>query len=288
MAGDPHASATAAPIDLAAYLARIGLAGPVAPTLAGLHALTAAHAQAIPFENLDVLLGRPIELAPDALFDKLVRHRRGGYCFEQNGLLLAVLQQLGFDVRPLGGRVRLGQPDRRVPTQRTHMLLRIRLDGQAWITDVGVGMASLTRALRLQADVEQRTPHDTRRLQHEAGRWYHQIRRAGAWVDVYEFTEEELPFIDRKVGNWYTSTHPDSVFRQRLMASRAAPDGARWSLANLRLGRHLGDGSEEHETLASVQALEQALAQHFGLVLPSTDVSALFGRIHGVARNGPQ
>ncbi|HMN21299.1 MAG TPA: arylamine N-acetyltransferase [Ottowia sp.] len=279
MAGEPQAGDGAAPIDLARYLARIGLAGPCPPTLGTLHALTAAHAETIPFENLDVLLERPIELAPEVLFDKLVRRRRGGYCFEQNGLLLAVLQQLGFDVRPLGGRVRLGQPDRRVPTQRTHMLLQIRIDGQAWITDVGVGTASLTHALRLQADVEQRTPHDTRRLQHEAGRWYHQIRRAGAWVDVYEFTEEELPLIDRKVGNWYTSTHPDSVFRQRLMASRAAADGSRWSLANLRLSRHLNDGSEEHQTLASAQALGQALEQHFALTLPAADVSALFERI---------
>lgn len=287
MAGDTQ-SGTGTPIELARYLARIGLAGPCPPTPETLHALTAAHAQAIPFENIDVLLGRAIRLEPAALFDKLVRHRRGGYCFEQNGLLLAVLQQLGFDVRPLGARVRLGQPDRRVPTQRTHMLLEVRVDGVAWITDVGVGAASLTCALRLQPDVEQPTPHETRRLQREAGRWYHQIRRAGAWIDVYEFTEEELPLIDRQVGNWYTSTHPDSVFRRRLTIARAAPDGVRWTLANLHLSQHQNDGSEQRETLGSVPALREVLDRHFGIDLPPEDVAALFGRVRHVARDGPQ
>lgn len=279
MAGDTQ-SGTDTPIELARYLARIGLAGPCPPTLDTLHALTAAHAQAIPFENIDVLLGRPIHLEPAALFDKLVSDRRGGYCFEQNGLLLAVLQQLGFDVRPLGARVRLNQPDRRVPTPRTHMLLEVRVDGSAWITDVGVGTGSLTRALRLQPDVEQPTPHDTRRLQREAGRWYHQLRHHQAWVDVYEFTEDELPFIDRKVGNWYTSTHPDSTFRHRLTAARAAPDGSRWTLANLQLSQHRHDGSAYNETLGSAPALREALDQHFGIHLPPADAAALFERIH--------
>lgn len=279
MAGDLHAPATDAPLDLARYLARIDLASASPPTLATLHALTAAHAQAIAFENIDVLLGRPIRIEPAALFDKLVLRRRGGYCFEHNGLLLAVLRQLGFDARPLGGRVRLGQPDRAIPTPRTHMLVEVRVDGARWITDVGVGAASLTRALRLQPDVDQQTPHDTRRLQHERGRWYHQLRRGDAWIDVYEFTEEELPFIDRKVGNWYTSTHPDSVFRQRLSAARAAADGSRWTLANLHLVHHLRDGREQRATLDSAPALHDVLRQHFGIDLPLADAVALFERV---------
>jgi arylamine N-acetyltransferase len=85
--------------DLEAYFARIGYAGSRAPTLATLHALTAAHTQTIPFENLDVLLGRPIELGAEVVFDKLVRRGRGGYCFEQNGLFLQVLEAMGFRVQ---------------------------------------------------------------------------------------------------------------------------------------------------------------------------------------------
>src|SRR5689334_22686545 len=108
--------------DLDSYLARIGYDGPRAPTLPVLRALTAAHTQAIPFENLDVLLGRRIDLAIDAVFDKLVRRRRGGYCFEQNGLLLQVLQALGFEARPVSARVRIDRPRTDTPP-RTHMFV---------------------------------------------------------------------------------------------------------------------------------------------------------------------
>jgi N-hydroxyarylamine O-acetyltransferase len=132
--------------ELEAYLARIGYLGPRAPTLEVLRALTAAHAQAIPFENLDVLLGRRIALDVDALFDKLVRQRRGGYCFEQNGLFLHVLATLGFDVRPLSARVRLDRPRSDTPP-RTHMFLRVELGNESWLTDVGVGGLSLTAPL---------------------------------------------------------------------------------------------------------------------------------------------
>src|SRR6185369_9612361 len=133
--------------DVDAYLARIGYSGPRVPTLPVLHALTAAHTQTIPFENLDVLLGRPIDLQPDAIFDKLVRRRRGGYCFEQNGLFLHALEALGFRVRPLSARVRLDRPRDYTPP-RTHMFLRVEIAGESWLTDVGVGGLSLTSALR--------------------------------------------------------------------------------------------------------------------------------------------
>src|SRR6185312_5860671 len=110
-----------------------------------LHALTEAHAQAIPFENLDVILGRPIQLDLESLHRKLIVDRRGGYCFEQNGLLLYVLQQLDFDVKPISARVRIDRP-REVTPQRTHLFLRVEVDGESWLTDVGVGALSLTRA----------------------------------------------------------------------------------------------------------------------------------------------
>ena len=103
--------------ELNLYFERIGWDGPRPPTpsLEVLHALTAAHTQAIPFENLDVLLGRGIQLGFDAVFDKLVRRRRGGYCFEQNGLFLHVLQALGFAATPLSARVRRDRPRDFIP-----------------------------------------------------------------------------------------------------------------------------------------------------------------------------
>jgi len=106
-------------VDLDAYFARTGYTGPRTPTLETLHGLVRAHVQTIPFENLDVLLGKPIDLEPAALMQKLVHDRRGGYCFEQNTLLLEVLTALGFHVRPLSARVRWQRPRDYTPA-RTH------------------------------------------------------------------------------------------------------------------------------------------------------------------------
>jgi len=218
-------------LDLDAYCARVGYDGPRTPTLSTLHAITAAHTRAIPFENLDVLLGRGIAIDPAAIFAKLVVQRRGGYCFEQNGLLLAVLDTLGFQVVPISARVRWQRPRDFTPP-RTHVFLRVELDGGSWLTDVGVGGMSLTAALRLEADVEQTTPHEPRRLIREGARWFHQARLGDTWHDVCEFTLEEMPRIDRELGNWYTSAHPQSHFKNRLWVARAGYDGERRTLLN--------------------------------------------------------
>jgi N-hydroxyarylamine O-acetyltransferase len=254
--------------DLDAYLARIGYDGPRTPTLAVLSDLTAAHSQAIPFENLDVLLGRRIELGIDAVFEKLVRQRRGGYCFEQNGLFLHVLTALGFEARPLSARVRIDRP-RDVTPPRTHVFVRVELDGASWLTDVGVGALSLTAPLRFTDAGVQETPHEPRRLVREGDLWFHQARLGDAWSDVYEFTGEEMPPIDREVASWFTSAHPDSHFRSRLMVARAAPGGRRITLLNRELKLRGSDGRAESQPIASPQALLAALAEHFGLHFPA-------------------
>ncbi len=253
--------------DLESYLARIGYGGPRRPTLDVLHALTAAHAQAIPFENLDVLLGRGIDLGPDAVFDKLVRQRRGGYCFEQNGLFLDALSALGFQVSPLSARVRIDRP-REVLPPRTHLFLRVQVGGESWLTDVGVGALSLTRALRFDLDGEQATPHEPRRILREQGRWFHQARLGGTWTDVYEFTGEEMPPIDRELANWFTSTHPRSHFLGRLIVARASPDGGRVTLQNAELKVRGRDGRAAVQTISSPDELLEVLSRHFGLQFP--------------------
>ncbi|HEX5659090.1 MAG TPA: arylamine N-acetyltransferase [Polyangiales bacterium] len=252
--------------DLDEYLERIAYDGPREPTLHVLHALTAAHSQTIPFENLDVMLGRPVRLELDAVHDKLVRQRRGGYCFEQNGLFLHVLAQLGFTVLPLSARVRLQRPRDFTPP-RTHLFVRVELEGQSWLTDVGVGAMSLTSALRLVLDVAQETPHEPRRIVHEQGRFFHQAYFAETWNDVYEFTLEQMPPIDRELGNWYTSTHPSSHFRTATMVARAAPDGARITLLNRELSFRQRDGRADKRELRAHE-VEAALLEHFGLRLP--------------------
>ena len=254
-------------IDLAAYLARIGYAGDRAPTLATLHAVVRAHVQAIPFENLDVLLGRPISLAPADLEAKLVTERRGGYCFEHNGLLLLVLEQLGFAVRPISARVRYQRPRDFTPP-RTHLFARVELDGEAWIADVGVGAMSPTAALRLAEPGEQPTPHEPRRFLREGGLVYHQVRFGTEWHDIWESTLEEMPPIDREVANWFTSTHPGSHFKNRLLVARALPEG-RVTLLNRELTHRAPDGTPRTRVIHTPDGLLDVLRDEFGLAFPA-------------------
>ncbi|MBS1123656.1 MAG: N-hydroxyarylamine O-acetyltransferase [Deltaproteobacteria bacterium] len=250
---------------LDAYFRRIGDTGSREPTLATLHRLCAAHVQSIPFENLDVLLGRGINLDPAVVDRKLLHAGRGGYCFEHNTLLLRVLETLGFDVRPISARVRLQRPRDFTPA-RTHVFVRVELEGESWLADVGVGGLSPTSALRLHTEDEQATPHEPRRIVRQDGRYFHQVRLADAWSDVCEFTLEEMPAIDREVGNWYTSAHPQSHFKSRLVVARAFP-GGRVSILNRELTVRRG-GVAETTVLASPEALLEALSEHFGLQFP--------------------
>jgi N-hydroxyarylamine O-acetyltransferase len=241
-------------IDLDRYFARIGLAPRRDPTRATLDAIIAAHATAIPFENLDVLLERRIDLEPAAIEQKLVVDRRGGYCFEQNTLLLHVLEQLGFAVRPYSARVRMGRPRDYTPA-RTHLFCAVEIDGRRWLADVGVGALSPTCALSLDSSELQDTPHEAR-LRDE-------------WVDVCEFTREEMPPIDRIVANWYTSAHPESHFRSRLVVARALPGGGRASVLNRELTVRSRDGAARTTAIEGPDALLAVLAEQFGLAFPA-------------------
>ncbi|MEO6773028.1 MAG: arylamine N-acetyltransferase [Kofleriaceae bacterium] len=253
-------------VDLDAYFARTGYSGPRTPTLTTLHGLVRAHVQTIPFENLDVLLGKPIELEPAALVQKLVHDRRGGYCFEHNTLLLEVLGALGFQVRPLSARVRWGRPRDYTPA-RTHLLVRVELD-EPWLADVGVGAMSPAAALRLGEHGEQATPHEPRRLLRKGGLIYHQARLGDDWHDVAELTLEEMPVIDRIVANWYTSTHPQSHFKHRLLVARATPSG-RVTLLNDTLSIRGADGVATKRRVESHDHLLRILDEHFGITLPA-------------------
>lgn len=254
--------------ELDAYFHRIGYRGPTAATLQALSEIVLAHVSTIPFENLDVLLGRPIALDPAALVTKLVGEERGGYCFEHNGLLLHVLERLGFAVTPLSARVRLQRP-REVTPPRTHMFLRVEIDGVPWMADVGVGGLSPTSPVRMDVADEQRTVHEPRRLVHEHGRWFHQVALRGdagiAWHDVCEYTGEAMPPIDREVANWYTSAHPQSHFRNRLLVARAERDGRRHTLLNAEYTLREADGTAAHVPITGPEHLRTVLAEVFGL-----------------------
>lgn len=261
------------PFDLDAYFKRIGYSGSRAPTLETLKALHFAHALSIPFENLDVLGKRPILLDHTALQKKLVADRRGGYCFEVNGLFAAVLRELGFDVTTLIARVRWKTPDE-LDTARTHMLSRIELPEGPFIADIGFGGLTMTGPIRLEMDTEQETPHEPRRLvAHEDGIEL-QAKLGEDWASVYRFTLEPHRRSDYEVASWHTSTHPSSIFVQFLIAARPGAD-RRVTLFNRDLTiRHL-DGRVESRKLDSVDEIAAALETHMGLALSEEDKAAM-------------
>lgn len=255
----------AARMDLQAYLARIGLARPGEASLANLVRLHEAHTLAIPFENLDVLLERPIRLDLASLERKLVHERRGGYCFEQNGLFAAVLRELGYRVTTLGARVRYFAPAGSV-TACSHMVLRVDCPEGPQLADVGFGGHGPTAPVPWALFVERAQRLDTFRLVTSAAGTLLQARSQGAWLDLYEIGPEELHPIDYEVANWFTSTHPSSRFVQGLAVARPTADG-RWTLRNGVLALRRGDVVEE-TPMRTRPELFAALARLFGIVLP--------------------
>jgi N-hydroxyarylamine O-acetyltransferase len=254
-------------IDVNAYLGRIGWHGAASADLATLRALATAHIAAIPFENLDPLLGLPVRLELPALERKLVHDGRGGYCFEQNLLFAAALRTLGFAVSGLIARVLWQHPEDAV-TPQTHMLLRVELGGDSWLVDVGFGGHVLTGALRLQADVEQATGHEPFRLVMREGDWRMQSLVHGQWRSLYRFDLRPSQLVDYVVANHYVSTHPASRFTANLMVGRTTAD-RRLGLFNHEFTvRQLGHEPERH-TLADRVAIRRVLAEEFLLPVPA-------------------
>jgi N-hydroxyarylamine O-acetyltransferase len=252
--------------DLDAYLRRIGYSGERAPTLAALAGIQLAHAQSISFENLDPLLGRPVLLDIDALQEKLVAGGRGGYCFEQNTLLAHALTALGFDVTGLAARVVMNQPPG-AALPRTHMLLKVDVDGEAYIADVGFGGLTLTGPLRLSEEGVQETPHEPFRLAQDGDVRQLDALIGGTWTPLFRFDATAQIDADYEMMNYYTATHPDSVFRNNLTAARPVP-GGRYTLRNNSLALHSRDGETDRRTLKHETEIRSVLADVFELALP--------------------
>jgi N-hydroxyarylamine O-acetyltransferase len=260
--------------DLGAYLRRIGFTGACSPTLQTLAGLHRAHATHIPFENLDLQLGCPIVLDLESLQAKLVRATRGGYCFEQNTLFAAALEQIGFPVTRLAARVRLGAT--RV-TPRTHMLLRVEAGGQSWVADVGFGGGGLLEPIPLKSGPPAKQDAWTFRLTREAEAWILQALGSGTWQDLYAFTLEPQFPADFEVANHYTATHPSSPFVQTLTVQLPGPE-AYTILRNRELTIER-DGAVDRRTIDDDEALLQVLAKTFGLhFAPGTRFRCLIQR----------
>jgi arylamine N-acetyltransferase len=273
-------------LDLTAYFDRIDYRGAVEPTLEVLQDLMTAHTRTIPFENLDPLMGVPVDdLSPEALTDKLVHRRRGGYCYEHNGLMGYVLTEVGFRVRRLAGRVIwMSPPDAPPPTQ-THTVLAVTFPGSQgpYLVDVGFGGQTLTSPIRFQTGNAQQTTREPYRLDDRGEGLVLQAQIGQEWRPLYEFTTRTQPGIDLLVGSWFVSTHPSSHFVTGLMAALVTDD-ARYNLSGRDLTIHRAGGSEK-VLLDDAVAVVETLHGRFGINIDDVGARSLLeSRIDDILR----
>ncbi len=249
------------PFDLDAYLARLGYGGATDATPATLAAIHEAHAAVIPFENVDVLLGRPLDLTPEGVVAKLVAARRGGYCYEHALLLHAAFTALGFPVSLLAARVRMGYAG---PRPRTHALLLAEAGGERWVADAGFGLRGLLEPLPLREGAEADLPLASFRLAREGAEWVMRSRLAGGdWEDLYLFSTEPQQPVDYVMANHFTATWPQSPFIRSLVVARVRR-ASRALLIDRTLSVTTSAGTESRE-VAGPPDLYRTLTETFGL-----------------------
>lgn len=265
---------------LDAYLARIGMPARATLDAAGLQRLQFAHRTAIPFENLDIRLGRGIAIDSASVFDKLVERRRGGYCFEQNRLFLDALAALGFEARPLLARVWLGAQD--VPPL-THTLSLVTMGGADWIADAGFG-GSYAPVMPLVDGAEATAPDGAMfRLSRDERDWT--LWRQGdpaatdgrntapGWQRQFSFTTGDVPAADLAMGNWWTQAHPDSRFVRHVIASIVLPHGFAKLTDRAYARVAAGESSEAEITDPRVYRMRMSLM--FGIDLTAEELAGL-------------
>jgi len=249
-------------VDVAAYLDRIGYMGSTDPTAENLRALQRAHLFSVPFENLDIALGRGITVQQEASLNKVVGHRRGGFCYELNGAFAALLGELGFDVTLLSARV--ARANGGEGPEFDHLTLRVDV-AEPWLADVGFG-DSFLEPLRLQPDSEQPDPAGTFRLVQNGNRW-HLLRAepVANWKPQHSFSLEPRRLEEFSEMCHYHQTSPDSSFTQNRICSRATPEG-RITLSEMKL-IVTRNGQREERSLGSEDERSAVLQELFGIRL---------------------
>jgi N-hydroxyarylamine O-acetyltransferase len=249
-------------VDIEAYLARIGYRGSLAPTAETLRQLHLAHLLTVPFENLSIHYGEPIVLDDAALFDKVVRRRRGGFCYELNGLFAALLRALGLNVAMLSAGVMNSAAE--VSSAFDHMALLVQLD-ERWLADVGFGDL-FREPLLLDQRAEQVQGEDAYRFDWH-GDHCNLMRRdgQGAWSGQYRFGLQTYTYADFGARCHYHQTAPESHFKKGRICTRATSDG-RITLSERRL--IVSTPTERHEReLANEAEYAEVLREQFGIVL---------------------
>jgi N-hydroxyarylamine O-acetyltransferase len=260
------------------YLNRIDFSAPLnaaapEPSLATLRALHKSHLLAVPFENLSIHYGQPIILQEEALFEKIVRQRRGGFCYELNGLFAWLLRTLGYQVTLLSAGVARAAGG--FGPEYDHLTLLVhQLDGADWLADVGFG-DSFRQPLRFEAGLEQpENDGHVYRLLREAqasedqtprDSWILQRRSGETWEAQYRFTLQPHLLADFTERCQYHQTSPESSFTQKRVCSLATPLG-RITLSDLLLIRTV-QGKRKEQHLPSEVEYREVLANRFGVVI---------------------
>ena len=246
-----------------AYLERLNYHGPLELTAETLRALQVAHLFTVPFENLSIHAGQPIVLDDEALFTKIVEGRRGGFCYECNGLFAALLRAIGFDVSMLSAEVARAEGGFSPPFD--HMALMVRLE-QRWLVDVGFGESFLEPLLLDERD-DQRQGNQAYRIVPDDG-YLNLLSNDGAgWKSEYRFTLQPYNYEDFDLMCRYHQTSPDSHFTQRRICSRAIEHGGRITLSEMRLISTSSDGSRQERALQSDEEYRTVLREEFGITM---------------------
>jgi N-hydroxyarylamine O-acetyltransferase len=260
---------TATRFDLSAYCKRIGYERRVEPDLETLRGLHEAHVRRIPFENLEIQLGRPMSLDDRELHRLIIGERRGGYCFQMNLLFAKALEVAGFPVTLLQARVWLVSAGA-VPAA-DHLTLQVQIGSEPWLVDAGFGGGGLRRPIPLRVGEESLQGGWRCRLR-GAGRYGTMLERLEGekWVGLYSFdTRPSLP-VDFAHANYFLSTSPESFFVQNRVCAIATEEGET-TLLNDTLRIRRGDEMRE-ERVEEGPAYLAALREHFGIDLPSGTV----------------
>lgn len=248
-------------MNVEAYLQRICYHRDRTPNAETLRNLHHAHILAVPFENLDIHWGRPIVLDEKSLYEKIVLRRRGGFCYEANGLFAALLRELGFNVSLLSARVMDGG---KPGPEFDHLTLLVQLE-ERWLADVGFG-DSFREPLRLDDPNEQLQNHGAYRLTRDGEQWTLLARSSdNEWEPQYMFTLRPYQLADFAGMCHYHQTSPESHFTQKRVCSLATPAG-RVTLSDMRLIITLGSSRQE-KILASQEEYTTALREYFGFKL---------------------
>jgi N-hydroxyarylamine O-acetyltransferase len=250
-------------MDIARYLDRIQAQAPYAADIETLRRLQTAHMMTVPFENLNILLKRPIILDEEALYHKIVTCRRGGFCYELNGLFSAMLRSMGFKVDRVSARVWTGEA---YSQDFDHMALIVHLD-EDWLVDVGFG-DSFIEPLRLVADQAQTVANGTFRLVQQDDRWILESSKANGWTPEYSFSTRAYDMADFEPMCLWQQTAEKSGFNKRRICSRATADG------RVTLSEHkiilTRSRQREELPLSDEAAVIAALKDHFAIDLSLT------------------